>query len=167
MVIRRAKIQEIPKIMALTKACSEHMTDRGIYQWNDNYPTAEIFENDIARDELFVLVNETEFIGVIAITTKMDQEYYPVSWLTPNDKNIYVHRLAVHPEFQGKGYAQKLMAFAELRARQSKSKSVRLDTFSKNKRNQRFYEQRGYAKLEDIYIPLQSEYPFHCYELVL
>ena len=45
--------------------------------------------------------------------------------------------------------------------------SIRLDTFSQNKRNQQFYEQRNYVKLENIYFPNQSEFPFHCYEKVL
>ena len=97
----------------------------------------------------------------------MDEEYKEVAWLSPNSKNLYVHRLAVHPEHQGKGYAQQLMDFAENYARVNGFTSIRLDTFSRNKRNQRFYEARGYKKLEDIYFPEQSTYPFHCYELVV
>ncbi len=45
--------------------------------------------------------------------------------------------------------------------------SIRLDTFSKNIRNQKFYELHGYNKLGDIYFPDQSENPFYSYELVL
>jgi len=73
----------------------------------------------------------------------------------------------VHPKFQGEGYAQKLMAFAENYAKKYNYNSIRLDTFSENIRNQNFYEQRNYTKLEAIYFPNQSEYPFYCYEKVL
>jgi ribosomal protein S18 acetylase RimI-like enzyme len=59
------------------------------------------------------------------------------------------------------------MDFAEQHAIENNYTSIRLDTFSKNKRNQLFYELRGYKKLEDIYFPKQSEFPFNCYELVL
>ena len=52
-------------------------------------------------------------------------------------------------------------------ARENDFDSVRLDTFSQNKRNQKFYEARGYKKLENIYFPKQSTHPFNCYELVL
>ena len=97
----------------------------------------------------------------------MDDEYIPVSWLTPNENNLYVHRLAVHPEFQGKGFAQKLMDYAENYAKTNSFASIRLDTFSKNERNQKFYEVRGYQRLENIMFPKQSKYPFYCYELVL
>ena len=166
-MIRCAKILEIPEILKLTRACTHHMIKMGIFQWNEEYPSREAFEKDISRNELFALELQDIIIGCITITPHMDEEYSPVEWLTPNKTNIYIHRLAVDPEYQGKGYAQKLMTFAENYARENKYISVRLDTFSQNNRNQSFYEQRGYQKLGDVYFPKQSEYPFYCYELVL
>jgi len=97
----------------------------------------------------------------------MDEEYKAIDWLSPNENNIYIHRLSVVPEEQGKGYAQDLMDFAEDYARKNNFLSVRLDTYSQNKRNQKFYEKRGYQRLDDIFYPKQSEHPFHCYELLL
>lgn len=142
------------------------MIKQGIYQWNETYPSRQAFENDLRRNELYVIEKAGAICGMVTITTLIDKEYIPVAWLTKNDNAIYIHRLAVQPENQGKGYAQKLMDFAEDLARKQGYSSVRLDTFSKNKRNQNFYEKRGYQKLSDIYFPKQSEYPFHCYELV-
>lgn len=166
-MIRRAKIQEIPEILVLTKACAHHMSEQGIFQWNEHYPSSKAFERDISRNELFVLEKNSKIVGIIAITSLMDEEYKPVQWLSKNYNNLYIHRLAVNPDHQGLGYAQELMSFAEDFAYENKYTSIRLDTFSQNYRNQRFYEQRGYVKLEDIFFPLQSELPFHCYELVL
>ena len=166
-MIRRAKISEIPDILVITKACAVFMIDNQIYQWNEHYPSATVFENDIERDELYVLEMAKKVVGTIVITTLVDEEYLPIKWLTPNSNNVYIHRLSVHPEHQGKGYAQKLMDFAENNAKEKGYLSIRLDTFSQNKRNQKFYEKRGYQRLGDIFLPKQSEHPFHCYELVL
>lgn len=166
-MIRCAKILEIPDILELTKACAKHMEKKGIFQWNETYPSKLAFEKDVSRKELFVLESENNIIGCITITPFMDEEYIPVKWLTTNENNIYIHRLAVKPEYQGKSHAQQLMHFAENYARDKGYLSIRLDTFSQNKRNQKFYEQRGYQKLENIYFPKQSDYPFYCYELVL
>ena len=69
--------------------------------------------------------------------------------------------------FKKKGIGKILMDFAEKYAREKKFTSVRLDTFSVNKRNLKFYESRGYQRLEGIYFPKQSEFPFYCYELIL
>ncbi len=54
-MIRRAKILEITDILTLTKACAAYMIQNGIYQWNNQYPSKEVFENDIKRQELYVL----------------------------------------------------------------------------------------------------------------
>ncbi len=166
-MIRQAKILEIPDILALTKACTEEMIRNGIYQWNKEYPSKKQFEKDIDRKELYVLEECDGIIGVIVLTPIMDKEYATVSWLTPDHKNLYIHRLAVLPSYQGKGNAQKLMDFAEEFARANEFLSIRLDTFSKNKRNQDFYLQRGYRQLDSIYIPNQSADPFYSYELIL
>lgn len=166
-MIRKAILEDVNKILKITKACAAHMIRNNILQWNEFYPNALAFERDIEHDECYVIEIESEVIGCITISTLMDEEYVPIDWLTPNENNIYIHRLAVHPEYQGKGYAQQLLSFAEDYAKTNTYASIRLDTFSQNKRNQKFYERRGYKKLGDIYFPKQSEHPFHCYELVL
>ncbi|MGC1516239.1 MAG: GNAT family N-acetyltransferase [Maribacter sp.] len=166
-MITPAKISQINQILTLTTACRMHMESKNIFQWTTAYPSENVFVEDIARKELFVYLLQKEIIGCIVVSTRMDAEYEPIAWLTPNKNNRYIHRLAVHPKFQGKGYAQLLMDFAEHLARDKQAISVRLDTFSQNKRNQHFYERRGYQKLADIHFPKQSIHPFHCYELVL
>jgi len=166
-MIRRAKISEIPDIITICKSCAAHMISNGIYQWNEQYPSATAFEEDIERNELYVLEIDEIIIGTVVISTRMDNEYKPVKWITQNSNAVYIHRLSINPKYQGNGFAQQLMDFAENHAKENNFASVRLDTFSQNKRNQRFYEKRGYQKLEDIFYPKQSEHPFHCYELVL
>ena len=166
-MIRRAKISEIPDILTITRACAQKMQENGIFQWNEHYPSKEAFLKDIEREELFVIEENNIVQGTIVISTLMDEEYKPIQWVTSNGNSTYIHRLSVHPDLQGKGLSKKMMDFAENHAREHRFVSVRLDTFSQNKRNQRFYEQRGYQKLGDIYFPKQSEHPFHCYELVL
>lgn len=166
-MIRKAKLPEIPEILKLTRACGKEMESRGIYQWNEFYPSRTVLENDVDRGELYVLEGSKHILGIIALTPIMDEEYQSVTWLTPNQNNLYVHRLAVDPNYQGLGYAQQLMSFGESFAREGNYTSIRLDTFSQNPRNQNFYEQRGYSRLGDVYFPNQSTYPFHCYELVL
>ena len=166
-MIRIATIKDIDTILDITKQCAKYMIDKGIFQWNEHYPNRLAFENDVKRKELYVLEIEDDIIACIVVSTFMDEEYVPINWLTPNNNNIYIHRLAVNPAQQGNGYAQKLMDFAEKWAKENNYISVRLDTFSQNFRNQRFYEQRNYQRLGDIYFPKQSNHPFYCYELVL
>lgn len=166
-MIRKAVHQDINTIIEITKACAIHMQSVGIFQWNEHYPNRLAFENDLKRGELYVFTASKKVIGTIVVSTLMDEVYKPVKWLSSSDKSIYVHRLCVHPNFQGKGCAQQLMDFTENVARKNNYDSIRLDTFSQNKRNQKFYERRGYKRLEAIYFPKQSTFPFYCYELLL
>lgn len=166
-MIRKAEINDIDSVMKITKTCAKHMISKGIYQWNEHYPNTSAFIDDVNRNELYVLEIDNNIIGSIVLSDIMDEEYIAVKWITKDDENLYIHRLAIHPEFQGKGHAQKLMTFAEEFAIENNYSSIRLDTFSQNKRNQKFYELRGYKRLGNIYFPKQSEHPFYCYELVL
>ena len=165
-MIQKAKETDLNFLLDITKACAQLMISNGIYQWNERYPTMEVFQDDLKREEFFVLnVNEI-IIGCVTISEHMDDEYRNVAWLTPNGNQIYIHRLAVHPNYQNQGYAKRIMGFAEAIAKKKRVHSIRLDTFSKNFRNQKFYELCGYQKLGSIYFPKQSEHPFYCYELV-
>lgn len=166
-MIRAAKVNEIPRILDFTQACGAVMRARGIFQWTPEYPSRKAFSRDIERGELWVFEQEGQVIGTVVLSSHMDEEYRHVRWLTDNRANRYIHRLAVDPAFQGRGIAQALMDFAETRAAAEGACSIRLDTFSRNSRNQRFYEQRGYTRLGAVYFPSQSPYPFYCYERIL
>ncbi|WP_224487983.1 GNAT family N-acetyltransferase [Robertkochia flava] len=165
--IRKASEKDLDPILNITRACAQKMRLQGIYQWNGYYPSREAFETDMSREELYVLERRKKIIGCITISTLFDEFYGDVEWLTPNENHFFIHRLAVHPDHQGKGYARQLMDFAEAMAREQKLTSIRLDTFSRNERNQRFYEARGYHRLGEIFFPKQSKFPFYCYELPL
>lgn len=166
-MIRKGTYDDINSIIKITNACAAHMVAKNIFQWNEFYPNKAAFKKDIEKEECYVLDIENKIIGCITVSTFMDPEYNPVSWLTPNKNNLYIHRLAIHPNYQRKGFAKQLMSFAEAYAKENSFKSVRLDTFSQNKRNQKFYKLRGYNKLGEIYFPKQSKHPFYCYELIL
>jgi ribosomal protein S18 acetylase RimI-like enzyme len=165
-MIRIANIEDIDVLIEITKACTNDMIGNGIFQWNEHYPSKSVFNKDLDRKELHVLELMGKVIGCVAISSMMDKEYLLIDWLTENNKNLYVHRLAIHPDKQGKGYAQELMDFAEKLAIKKGCTSIRLDTFSQNSKNQKFYELRGYKRLGSVYFPQQSEFPFYCYELV-
>ncbi len=166
-MVKRAIISDLNDLLAITKRCAKHMIDKEIYQWNELYPSKEVLQKDIVLQQLWKLEVDHKIIGLIVLTDIEDAEYKDIKWLTKNHQNLYIHRLAVHPEFQGKGYAQKLMDFAENYAFKNNYVSVRLDTFSQNKRNQEFYKKRNYIQLDAIYFPKQSEHPFYCFEKIM
>lgn len=167
MIIEKALAVDLEIIYSITKSCAKHMINQGVFQWNEKYPSKEILQKDIELQQLWKLSFENKIFGIIVLTNIEDDEYKQVNWLTENNRNLYIHRLAVHPNFQGKGCAQKLMDFAENYALHENFSSIRLDTFSQNKRNQTFYKKRNYTQLDAIYLPNQSKHPFYCFEKLM
>jgi ribosomal protein S18 acetylase RimI-like enzyme len=143
------------------------MISKKIFQWDENYPNIEIFKDDVKNKSLFVIEDNELIMGCICISLQIDDVYKDVKWLTPNSNNVYLHRLAIHPNFQGQGLALKLMEYAEDFTIKNGCISIRLDTFSGNPKNNKFYTLQGYTKLEKIFYRNQSDMPFHCFEKIL
>ena len=162
--IELATQNQLDRVKEIAEACAKNMIENNIFQWNDKYPSREIFKEDIKNKSLYVSKINHEVVGCIMLSSFKDDVYKSVNWITPDEYNLYIHRLAVHPIFQKKGIARKMMDFAEDFAKSNNYISIRLDTFSQNPRNNKFYKSRGYNKLDDVYFPKQSEFPFHCYE---
>ena len=165
-MIRLAQKSDLDRVLQITRLCAREMESRKVFQWNEHYPDRQSFVNDINNNELYVYCIQDMVIGCVSICAFMDEVYSKVSWKTDGKNSVYIHRLAVDPKHQKQGIGSKLMDFAENESKLRGFESIRLDTFSQNIVNQNFYEKRGYVKLEDIYFPLQSEHPFHCYELL-
>ena len=165
--IELATQNELDRVKEIAEACAKNMIENNIFQWNDKYPSREIFKEDIKNKSLYVSKINQEVVGCIMFSSIKDDVYKTVNWITQDEYNLYIHRLAVDPIFQKRGIARKMMDFAEDFAKSNNYISVRLDTFSQNPRNNKFYKSRGYNKLDDVYFPRQSEFPFHCYEKLL
>jgi len=143
------------EIIAMTKLCAADLISKGISQWDENYPDLNTIRTDIHQGELFKYVLDDTVVGIVVLNENQDPEYSELNWITPdNSRNLVVHRLAVHPEHQGKGIARQLMDFAEERAKRDGYESIRLDTFTQNKRNQKFYDNRGYQRTGEVYLSI-------------
>ncbi|OFZ53920.1 MAG: hypothetical protein A3D92_03595 [Bacteroidetes bacterium RIFCSPHIGHO2_02_FULL_44_7] len=167
-MISRGEIGEIDEIIALTQACGRHMRENGIDQWDEQYPDRTSIERDLQTGTLFALRDTEKILGIVVLNEKQDEEYAEISWSTSEgDKNLIVHRLAVLPSFQGKGLARQLMDFAEDFGREQGYAAIRLDTYSQNPGNQRFYRARGYRDLGPVFLKYKKDHPYYCYELLL
>ncbi len=165
--IELAVISHLDKVKKIAECCASDMINRNIFQWNEKYPSKKIFKEDIESNSLYLAKINQEIVGCIMLTKNKDHVYKDIKWLSEDNINLYIHRLAVHPLFQKKGIGRKMMDFAEDYAKSNNYESVRLDTFSKNKRNNIFYENRGYIRLGNVYFPEQSRFPFYCFEKLI
>ena len=64
-------------------------------------PDLAILTKDVEAETVYVYVQEKGIVGCVMFSTTMDDFYRDIV-ANPKHKQLYVHRLAVHPEQQGK-----------------------------------------------------------------
>src|SRR6201996_2591381 len=166
MLIRRAVLSDVTEIMNLINGVVPVMQAAGNFQWSSDYPNPAVFEKDIAQQQLWVVVDENEIAGVVAITTDQSPEYADVGW-DLNETAIVVHRLAVSVNHQGKGVAALMMQQAEVVARERGIPIMRIDTNSTNKVTRQLFPKLGYEFAGEIGLAFRPNLRFYCYEKFL
>jgi ribosomal protein S18 acetylase RimI-like enzyme len=149
--------------MELMRAVVPIMRAQGNLQWDDLYPDAKVFGQDIAAGQLWVAEIDGALAGVSAITTVQSPEYADVGW-DLNEPAIVIHRLAVNPEFRGCGVADALMRQAEVVAREQGISVLRIDTNTQNPAMQRLMAKLGYTLAGEIGLAFRPGLRFFCYE---
>lgn len=165
-MIEIAEPTHLDELLTLTRACGAHLRAQGIDQWDENYPDAESLKADLSSRNLFIHKEDGIITGCVVLNETQDEAYSTVTWKNETPPFLVVHRLAVHPDYQGRGIARKLMDFSEDLAQRSGYKSIRLDTYSQNARNLKFYANRGYDNRGKVWLPYKKEFQYVCFELI-
>lgn len=163
MEIRQAESSDINDIMTIVKKVVPLMRASGNYQWSDDYPNPEVFQDDIDKDQLWVGIMDSKVVSVIAITGEQSPEYSDVGW-DLEEEALVTHRLAVDPDLQGAGLAKAMMNYAEQLAKKRGIHILRVDTNSENKATQSLFQRLGYEYSGRISLKKKPELRYLCYE---
>ncbi|NUU60315.1 GNAT family N-acetyltransferase [Paenibacillus agri] len=164
--IRTAHKEELEEIMKLIAKCVKVMQDGGSDQWDEHYPNREVIGTDIERGTLYVYEDNHAIAGILVLDENQAEAYKTITWEQNQGPHLIMHRLAVHPEVQGKGIARQLIAFAEELALRNGYTSIRLDTYAKNTRALEIYPRLGYQLRGEISFPSRTA-NFPVFEKVL
>ena len=163
MNLRRAQLEDVPAIMAVIRRVVPLMRAAGNLQWDDVYPNPEVFSRDIQKEQLWVAEIDGAIAGVAAITEDQEPEYARVGW-DITERAIVVHRVAVDPEFRGRGIAEALMRQAEIVATERNISVLRVDTNTQNMATQKLFPKLGYKLSGETELGFRVGLRFLCYE---
>jgi ribosomal protein S18 acetylase RimI-like enzyme len=147
---RPARIEEVELLLPVYRAAAQNMNDHQIFQWNTSYPNLGTILQDITEGSLFILKGDEDPGPVAAITLNQSME------IPENDNNeeiwqgggsfSVIHRLCVHPEYQGLGLGKKLIQKTEELSRQQGRNSLRLMVLESNRFAAGLYSAMGFVK---------------------
>lgn len=163
MKIVKATIEELEPILSMYHFAKKDLYENDIHQWDQDDPSPETIQEDIEKDNLYVAKKGEKILGSIVLDEQKEPEHQKVNWLVPNQPALYLHRLVVHPAYQGEGTGKKLMKFADDYAKKHGYSSIRLDAYEENEIARNLYQQLGYQQVGKVYFP-RRETPFICYE---
>ena len=142
--------EDLPELIALYRAAIARMDEQNIPQWDEIYPSVEVLQADVSSGQMQV----GRLNGKIAVAFLLEEcskeDYEDANWRYQDPRFIVLHRLCVHPAFQGQGVARQTMDFLEQAVLNRGLHAIRLDAFSLNPSALKLYESRGYEKAGEI-----------------
>ena len=116
--LRKAAAEEVPAIWEIILQAKAQMYREGKHQWDENYPTVPILENDVRRGWGYVLVPdncrtqpEPNIIAYGAVVFDGEPAYDGLrdgKWLSGHPY-VVLHRLAVADSWKRQGMAVRYM----------------------------------------------------------
>lgn len=155
MEYRPAVLSDLNRIMEIAADAQSFMRSCGVDQWQDGYPTREIFEEDIQKGRCHVISLSGAVAGVMTLQCAPEECYGHLKdgkWLTEGENYAVIHRMAVGGAFHGMGLANAMFSFAEELGTERACKSVRADTHRDNKAMRSLLEKRGFIYCGTVFL---------------
>lgn len=154
LTLRKAEEGDIPRILKITEDARTSLRRHRVDQWQGEYPTREIFENDIAIGECYVICHGDEVAAFFVHSEREEPTYADITdgkW-TADMPYCVLHRAAVAAEYRGTGLSAQLIKFVEQLTRDCGRRAVRVDTHKKNKPMQNLLREAGFRYRGNILI---------------
>jgi len=153
-MIRHAAYDDLTRIMEVFDTAKRYMRSEGnMDQWINGYPSIELLKEDISRENLYVMTDDTDRIyACFVLVFGKDPTYekiYEGNWL--NDESYAtIHRIA--SDGTNKHILKTACEYAE-----DLIDNIRIDTHRDNKTMQGACLKNGFTKCGIIYIADGSE----------
>ncbi|SEN82878.1 Acetyltransferase (GNAT) domain-containing protein [Amphibacillus marinus] len=161
-MIRLATAFDMSEIMTLISKVVKVMNSQGSQQWHEGYPAEADYAKDIKRGELFVLEENGVVLGICTISKRGHEEYHLIKWTQPYSA-FTIKRLAIDPEYRGKGLANQFFKYAGKLAEQSGIATLNTDTFWNNTNAQALFKRNGFHYIQSRQDP-QTMNTLHYFE---
>lgn len=148
--ISQEQFEEVHEIIV---TCGKHMKEQyGFTHWFPPDPIEEMYKHAQEKEVYAVKQKEQkQMIGTFTLDIHSKHGQYDTLWHHPEHKALYVSKLAILPDYQGKGIGPWCMKEIERIATNTYCSAVRLDALLENTQLLKFYHCKlGYEIRECI-----------------
>lgn len=134
MEFKKAKYSDVESIMEIVRQAQAYLKNKGIDQWQDNYPNTETVKNDIENGNEYILSENGNIAGIAAVCFDGDKCYekiYDGKWLS-NEKYAVIHRFAVHNNYKSTDISSCFIKNIEQLCLEKDIYSIKVDTHQNN-----------------------------------
>ena len=146
---------DIDTLIELLNAGTQYQKAVGGKEWQGF--DKSLIETDIREKRAWKIVEDNTIVCIFAITFND-----PHIWQEKDSTDaIYIHRIAVHPAYHGKGYVKNIAAWAKEYAGSLNKTLVRMDTTAGNDKLNQYYVSCGFNHLGSVPVAANKELPAH------
>lgn len=138
--IRQATREDIPMIEEMYRTRVSFNDANDIHQWRHDQVTWDAFRELYTIEEYYVATLEKIIVGGCFIVD-VDELYWPNH---AKGEALYLHKIVVHPEHSGHGYADQLISFFKEKGKKEHYPCVRIDVREKKDKLRAMYERNGF-----------------------
>ena len=137
MHLTKATMDGLDRVIEILKDGRNQLAERGIDQWQGDYPNPKQVEEDINKGVAYLVHSDDhETVGAFSIVPAPDPVYDAMDgkWQLNTDQYLVIHRVAIHSAHAGKGYASGLFnnVIDYIKQNRPDILSLRIDTHEDN-----------------------------------
>lgn len=156
LMLRKAKNNELDKILQIINEGKKFLKEQGINQWQHGAPGINDIEKDIKQETSYVYELDGEIVGTAMLNTyDADYEKYPTIWTKCNNY-LVIHRLSVKKECRSQGVSHKFMNDIILFAKENSVEYIRIDTHKDNVIMRKYLSKNNFKELDEIKLSMKN-----------
>lgn len=140
LVLEQAEINQLDEIMKLYK----DVIKKTYTTWDEYYPSKELVEEDIKKNNFYVLKTNGKIIAVSFLGEKDADETKEENWTYPLKSAISIARICVSPKYQGQGVGTKFLNMLMTQAKELGADGIHFHVATQNMAACRMYEKSGF-----------------------
>ncbi len=150
--VKLVQKNDMKTVLKIINDGKEYLAENNVDQWQICTPSEKIIENDISRQQGFLIYKDDRPAAYEVISFEREEAYHnPIDGSMKLEGDYAtIHRTSAAKEFRSSGISHQMFDFALLHAYLNKKKIMRIDTHKDNKIMQHIIMREGFEYVETV-----------------